>query len=114
MKRSKRTDAVDRRSNSFAMAALFSMIVFAVVMVLSDGYRAAQTRQLLESRPVRTVRVQEGDTIWGVAQECAVEGVSTSDLVMWLCEHNDLSNASLTPGQPLSVPACMTIPSIQN
>lgn len=88
----------------FVAMAVACTLFFATTTSAIDGCRVQRVRHILEGHPTKTVRVQEGDTIWNLAQGCRVDGVSTSDIVSWLYEHNGLTTACLTPGQPLSVP----------
>lgn len=75
-----------------------------VVQAVDDAHNT-RTRQLICAWPTEVVHVSEGDTIWGIASDHHIDGVSTSELVQWLREQNNLSTACLLPGQALVVPS---------
>ena len=84
----------------------------AFVMQAVDDAHAVRTRQLICSQPMEVMHVCEGDTIWGIASDCHIDGVSTSELVQWLREQNNLSTACLLPGQALVVPRAPAVDTI--
>lgn len=53
---------------------------------------------------VEEVVVMPGDTLWGIAEGRAVDGMTTSALVSWIEERNDLAGSTLAPGQRIVVP----------
>ena len=69
-----------------------------------DTVHASLVRDRIATHQLETIYVCEGDTMWAVARERSIEGVSTRELVAWLYEHNNLSNSCLAPGQTIVVP----------
>ena len=50
-----------------------------------------------------TITVGAGDSLWTIASDYPVDGVSTPELVEWLKDENDLTSAALALGQSLTV-----------
>lgn len=105
------SDLAQERAAASALAPKTLVIVFALagIMIaclfgtLIAGQRAYDTG--LASQQRAELVVASGDTLWSIASEHAIEGLSTQDTVSVLREWNDLSTSSLTPGTTLVVPA---------
>lgn len=105
------SDLAQERAAASALAPKTLVIVFALAAImiaclfgtLIAGQRAYDTG--LASRQRAELVVGSGDTLWSIASEHAIEGLSTQDTVSVLREWNDLSTSSLTPGTTLVVPA---------
>lgn len=88
-------------------AALCCTLVIAalcVASIVADALGAAARTQALDQLPERTVVVDDGDTLWGIAESLGVDGVPTRDIVSWIAERNGTS-AALVAGQTLVVPS---------
>ena len=83
-----------------------ALLVAALVLVasVSDALTRRAIASAIEAAPTSTVTVHSGDTLWSIAAECGVEGVSTRDLVSWIIEENGLEGGLIMPGQVLVVP----------
>jgi LysM repeat protein len=89
------------RRGRVVLAALVALPVIAVsLLVTSPG-------ALAESTPVTNnfeyMTVMSGDTLWSIAQLVDPSG-DPRDVVAELMTLNQLSSASLTPGQELAIP----------
>lgn len=90
-----------------------ALVVFAVALVgvlaaaalVADGLSSSVTSRHIASLPEQELVVRDGDSLWGIADSLGVDGVSTADVVTWICERNGLDAASLVSGQTLVVPA---------
>lgn len=53
--------------------------------------------------------VEPGDCLWSIAQEHAVRGTTTQEVVSWIVERNNLTSSAVQPGEALLVPeqACL-------
>ncbi len=89
---------------SFAMLVLVAVMAFALC-AFREASISKSVENALEGVSTTTVTVRGGDTLWGLAQDHSVTGVSTKDLVSWLEAQNNLDSAQLQPGQILVVPA---------
>ena len=90
-----------------ALLEAVAAIALAVIVLLSLGtdlVRTSQASSALESASTSTVVVEEGDTLWGIAERSDAKGCTTSDVVSWIKDKNALDNGTLTPGQRLIVP----------
>lgn len=88
-------------------AALCCTLVIAslcIASLVTDALGAAARTQALDQLPERTVVVDDGDTLWGIAESLGVDGVPTRDIVTWIAERND-TDAALVAGQTLVVPS---------
>ncbi|WP_409253835.1 LysM peptidoglycan-binding domain-containing protein [Bacillus sp. SCS-153A] len=53
----------------------------------------------------QTVTVQEGDSLWTIADELSEEhNMSTQELVKWVSKKNNLSTDIIKPGETLVIP----------
>lgn len=90
---------------------LSTMLAVACVTVVlgcwaaADAVRTGFVSGVLSSCETQSVEVSAGDSLWSIAEEHAVEGVSTRDVVSWISEQNHLASASISTGQTLVVPA---------
>lgn len=88
----------------FVVCACACVIMLAVILCVGESMHVHAVSATLEATPTQTEHVVRGQTVWQVAQEHPVTGVSTSELVRWLRELNHLDDACLVPGQELIVP----------
>lgn len=86
---------------SFAAIALIIALAAAVFAIGSE--RAAAQAALASSLSFEEVKVGPGDSLWALASEHAVEGISTNEMVQIILEENDLEEGMLYPGQTLRV-----------
>lgn len=95
---------IARSTNPFFIGVCaIIMMVSIISFVLSDVSKLL-TSQAITSNGTEVVHVVYGDTLWSIAQRYAVPGCSTTDVVTWLIERNDLSSSRIRPGQSLEVP----------
>ena len=85
------------------LVLLVAMLVVLMGAVLALGGYSAATDTRGPAQPTRTVVVQEGDTLWGIAAQVAAPG-EVREAVHELQELNTLSGPELTEGQRLAVP----------
>lgn len=86
------------------MAAFVLVVVVALAgFVVQTGHDAA-VRDRIASAPTQAVRVHQGDTLWSLAEEYSIDGVSTRELVTWVEQANGLDSSALRPGQTLLIP----------
>ena len=104
-RRSAEGELTRRQTLVICLLGLAIVGLLCVASLVSDALSDAAAASAMASVPTETVVVQEGGTLWGIAQGRCPEGVSTEELVRWISENNGLTTAALTPGQVLSVPA---------
>lgn len=104
--RTPRPQGLTRAQSALLVACGVALVAaLALASLVSDALRGQSLSAALGSRPAETVVVQDGDSLWGIAEAHAVEGVGTAELVSWIEEENGLAGGLLTPGQRLVVPA---------
>ncbi len=88
-----------------------AVVVVVLLALCAFGFCALRDFQItagvtgaLDSAETTIVTVRDGDTLWGLACEHAVSGVSTKDLVKWIENENNLTSAHIISGQELTVP----------
>ncbi len=89
------------RRGRLVVVLVFLTLLMGAVLALS-GYSAASDARG-PAQPVRTVVVEEGDTLWGIAAEVAEPG-DVRGVVHELQELNALPGPELVEGQRLAVP----------
>ena len=90
------------RRGRLVVTLLMSALV--LVAFLAAGGSSVATRQAGDPAPIRTVEVQEGQTLWSIASEIAEPG-EIRDMVYTIERLNSLPDATLTEGQVIAVPA---------
>lgn len=111
---SKRRESHPSTASGMVASQVEALRVCVVVLVIGvalmfaafvgEGAHEAIASRRISSMPTETISVYPGETLWGVAQDHPVDGVSTKELVEWLEWRNDLSSSLLTPGQTLLIP----------
>ena len=101
--------AVESKRNVFSVKDIAVLVAIALVAcalcVARDRFISANIANALENVQTTVVTVHDGDTLWGLAQNYSVSGVSTKDLVEWIESENNLDNANIRAGQALVVPS---------
>ena len=92
-------------SRSHIAAFLCALALACAFGATLAGIHATRVHNRLVACDTCEVRVLPGQTMWSLAQEHGVEGVSESELVSWIRDANGLDSALLMPGQLLVVPA---------
>ena len=87
----------------FALVVLVFVLVALPVCVLASMNDARTAA--IDSITYETVSIQAGDSVWSLAQEHGVDGLTTQDVSEVISEANDLSGKILQPGQTVKVPA---------
>jgi hypothetical protein len=84
---------------------VLTLVLTAVVVLglLAAGGASVATREAGDPQPIRTVEVERGQTLWGIASEIAEPG-QVRDMVYTIERLNSLPDATLTEGQVLAVP----------
>ena len=87
------------------IAAFICAITLVTIAAAACGLgHTLSVERALSNCSTQEVRVLPGQTMWALAQEHHVEGVSDDELVSWMREVNDLDTVMLMPGQRLIVP----------
>lgn len=89
------------RRGRLVLTMLFLGVLLAVFTAF--GTTSAATGKAGEPVPTRTVVVEEGDTLWGIAASVAEPG-GTRALVHRIQELNALPSAAVYVGQRIAVP----------
>lgn len=89
------------RRGRVVLTLVFLGLVLAVLTVF--GSTSAATGEAGDPIPTRTVMVEPGDTLWGIASAVAAPG-ETREMVHRIQELNALPGAGLSAGQRIAVP----------
>ena len=96
---------LSRKQLFVAALALVAIVCF---LVSTYNLRAAaienEVLDKLQYAPVETIMVQPGDSLWKIAEDHNVSGVSTTDMVRYVQKINHISSDSLVSGQLLKIP----------
>ena len=84
---------------------LLTVVMTAMVVLgfLALGGASVATRDAGDPQPIRTIEVERGQTLWGIASSIAEPG-EVRDMVYTIERLNSLPDATLTEGQVLAVP----------
>lgn len=105
------SDAVHPRASLCAPmkpAVARALFVASVLLVLACaiplGAQAISARLGAAATPSVQVNVEPGDSLWSLAREHPIPGLSTNEVVSRIRELNDLDSSLLRPGEQLMVP----------
>ena len=90
---------------STIVALAFSFTLFFVLATSIFSARHAAYAESVSNVTYETVRVQSGDSLWSLAQEHPIEGLSTQETSDMIRNVNHLEHGSLDAGAHLNVPA---------
>lgn len=88
---------------AFVTVGMIVVVLAALFTVLGSETRTFD-RALVETERT-TVSVAPGDTLWDIAEEHGVDGLTTQQSVDLIRTWNDLEQSALQPGMELLVPA---------
>lgn len=87
-----------------ALTVALAFVILSLTWRLTDVLAEHRVQQALAQVEYQTIVVHSGDTLWRIAEEHAVRGCSTEELVYHIRALNDVQNAYLIPGMRLTVP----------
>ena len=90
---------------STIIALAVSLTLFFVLAASIFSARHAAYAESVSNVTYETVRVQSGDSLWSLAQEHPIEGLSTQETSDMIRSVNHLEHGSLDAGAHLKVPA---------
>ena len=90
-------------STIVALAVAFTLFFVLATSIFSA--RHAAYAESVSNVTYETVRVQSGDSLWSLAQEHPIEGLSTQETSDMIRNVNHLEHGSLDAGVHLKVPA---------
>lgn len=65
---------------------------------------SAAPKAVAQGFATTSIAVHDGDTLWGIAEEHGVSGMSTQDVIGWIKDVNGIGASAITAGQQLVVP----------
>lgn len=92
-----------KASTIVALAVAFTLFFVLATSIFSA--RHAAYAESVSNVTYETVRVQSGDSLWSLAQEHPIEGLSTQETSDMIRNVNHLEHGSLDAGVHLKVPA---------
>lgn len=90
---------------STIVALAIALTLFFVLATSIFSARHAAYAESVSNVTYETVRVQSGDSLWSLAQEHPIEGLSTQETSDMIRNVNHLEHGSLDAGTHLKVPA---------
>ena len=90
---------------STVIAVAVALTLFFVLATSVFSARHAAYAESVSNVTYETVRVQSGDSLWSLAQEHSIEGLSTQETSDMIRSVNHLEHGSLDAGAHLKVPA---------
>ena len=90
---------------STIVALAVALTLFFVLAISIFSARHAAYAESVSNVTYETVRVQSGDSLWSLAREHPIEGLSTQETSEMIRNVNHLEHGSLDAGAHLKVPA---------
>lgn len=91
-------------STTYIAIALLALTLIGI-MVTFCTVHSKNVAQAIGSAHRTTIAVQQGDSLWSIASECNVPGLTTQEISDAIVSFNHLDSTTLTPGQELTVPS---------
>lgn len=88
-----------------AVAVAVALTLFFVLATSVFSARHAAYAESVSNITYETIRVQTGDSLWSLAEEYPIEGLSTQETSGMIRNVNHLEHGSLAAGAHLKVPA---------
>ncbi len=85
------------------------LMFVAIFFALHTGAFSLCTSTVDASIPTEFISVSQGDTLWSIAAEHPIEGMTTQQCVRWISSTNDLDGCVLVPGQAIEVPGSASL-----
>lgn len=87
------------------VAVAVALTLFFVLATSVFSARHAANAESVSNVTYETIRVQSGDSLWSLAEEYPIEGLSTQETSDMIRNVNHLEHGSLAAGAHLKVPA---------
>lgn len=87
------------------VAVAVALTIFVVLATSVFSARHAAYAESVSNVTYETIRVQPGDSLWSLAEEYPIEGLSTQETSDMIRNVNHLEHGSLAAGAHLKVPA---------
>lgn len=87
------------------VAVAVALTLFVVLATSVFSARHAAYAESVSNVTYETIRVQSGDSLWSLAEEYPIEGLSTQETSDMIRNVNHLEHGSLAAGAHLKVPA---------
>lgn len=96
-----------KRSLALCIAAVTALVLITAALLFAQAVSRSTAYDAAVSAidAAASVTVQPGDTLWGIAQGHAVDGLSTRQVVDLVKDWNQLDGGLISPGMTLIVPA---------
>lgn len=91
---------------STIVAVAVALALFFVLATSVFSARHAAYAESVSNVTYETIRVQPGDSLWSLAEEYPIEGLSAQETSDMIRNVNHLEHGSLAAGAYLKVPAC--------
>jgi hypothetical protein len=89
------------RSRAIAWAEIVALALIVVTLVVAT---MAGSGRIAENRPSMSVRVERGQTLWSLAAQHPIAGLSTAQNADLIARTNHLAGEQLAVGTTLSIP----------
>ncbi len=92
-----------KRFLQITVFTVFLSLAFAGLVAISGTTKASAAPELEPVRYYTSIYIEQGDTLWGIAQEYKLESESTQDYIDEVMEMNYLSSDQITAGKSLMI-----------
>lgn len=87
-----------------AIFAILTIVLLLLVAAVSDHLIFSRESQLATNLSFEEITVSYGDSLWALASERAIDGLTTTEEVRLIQKRNHLQGALISAGQKLWVP----------
>ena len=81
------------------------VLIFVAIALHTFSSQSSDFENALSSTAQVEIYVRSGDSLWNIAVDHPIEGLTTDEAVDVIREWNDLTSATLFPGSSIIVPA---------
>ncbi len=93
----------DEAQNRLTLRELAMVLALVAVLFVAAGTTGHRT--LNEPRRLSSIRVVEGESLWEIAEQVEVEGLTTAEKVQEIQRLNGMDGATIAAGSLVKVPA---------
>jgi LysM repeat protein len=95
----------------FMISLIWSRFSYIIILFVLSFLSSAYIFLTADSEPaLETVRVNEGDTLWTIAEKFEKDySMTREEFIIWVGQENNLTSYSIKPGMSLVLPVESTI-----
>lgn len=92
------------KSNRFVLVLVMFSVLSCVVLFGINGKNSKVEASSTKEKYYTSIRIEDGDSLWPIAEEYAAPGIDYKDFIMEVKQINSLSSDTINYGESLVIP----------